>query len=91
MSEEQQTTEQEQMEQESDCIEQSLDSRIGEQQEQIEALKAELARMRALPHLVGSTPGGEATADRQQFAAMGYSQRVRLRRENPAIYAALTD
>lgn len=78
-------------EQGDDWGEKSLESRMGEQQEQIEELKAELARMRTLPHLVDSTPGGETAADRQQFAAMGYSQRVQLRRENPALYAALTN
>lgn len=102
MSEEQQEQQQETQEQETqeqagqgeqvgDGAEQSLDSRMREQQEQIEALRGELARMRALPHLVGTTPGGEAATDRRQFAAMGYSERVKLRRENPALYTALTD
>lgn len=51
-------------------------------------LRGELIRETPRPVPGGATPGGETVAA-GQFEAMGYQERVKLRRENPELYAKL--
>lgn len=63
-------------------------------EERVEALRAEHAYLFSqdggVPRIVASASGGKTGISAEQFARMGYQDRVRLYRQNPELYKALT-